>query len=152
MLKKKISRHVVIQLIVWMYVVCNIGIFNYKPMQASDYVTEHAGARSKNCCAWYVMKALWSGDCYVPIVRACDYEYVLPMYGFYKIKKTEPLQKGDIVVFPAIKHHPFGHIAMWNGRQWVSNFKQKHLIVASGYRYTKYAIYRHKDLSVLFGA
>ena len=31
---------------------------------------------------------------------------------------------GDIAVFGAVVGHPHGHIQMWNGQQWVSDFKQ----------------------------
>ena len=54
------------------------------------------------------------------------------------------VKKGDIIVFPAIKNHIFGHIAIWNGEQWVSDFKQKSMFPASGYRFTKYKIFRYE--------
>lgn len=105
-----------------------------------EYVESHALSRSHNCCAWFVMKGLWAGGCYVPIVRACDYKYVLPRYGFRPVKGE--IRQGDIVVFPAVRNHPFGHIAVWTGRQWVSDFKQKAFYVSSAYKDAGYIIYR----------
>ena len=34
-------------------------------------------------------------------------------------------RKGDISVLPQNHHSSFGHIAIYDGKQWVSDFKQK---------------------------
>ena len=53
------------------------------------------------------------------------------------------LKKGDISASAAVKGHPYGHIAMYNGVQWVSDFKQKSFWVATQYSVEKkYAVYR----------
>jgi len=38
---------------------------------------------------------------------------------------------------------------MWNGQQWVSDFKQKNIIVANEYRDAKYKVFRHKSQVLL---
>ena len=51
-------------------------------------------------------------------------------------------QTGDIVVFPKVDGHIWGHIQMWNGRQWISDFMQKGFYAAAGYRECGYRIFR----------
>ena len=113
--------------------------------RAAEYVTQHAESRSHCCCAWYVMRAMQAGGSTIGILPAWAYEYVLPFYGFANITDIVDghYKKGDIVVFPAVKCHPFGHIAMWNGTQWVSDFKQKSMICAKAYSNARYNIYRN---------
>ena len=42
--------------------------------------------------------------------------------------------KGDISVLPQNEHSSFGHIAIYDGKQWVSDFKQKSLYPNSTYK------------------
>jgi type VI secretion system secreted protein VgrG len=46
--------------------------------------------------------------------------------------------KGDIIVIEAFqgdkKYHKHGHIAMYNGTQWVSDFKQRDMWAGPDYR------------------
>lgn len=51
-----------------------------------------------------------------------------------RIENVNDKKVGDIVVFQPIGKRYFGHIAMWNGSQWVSDFKQRNIIVHSDYR------------------
>ena len=124
------------------------GIVSYNLPYDKDKAVEHiesnALSRSHNCCAWFVMRAMQSGGCPIGILPAWGYRYVLFMYGFKEVPKSNHVrQKGDIVVFPHIKGHIFGHIAMWTSKQWMSDFKQKGLIVAKGYEKSDYRYYRH---------
>lgn len=127
------------------YVHLNTKQFNAK--KASEYITSQALSKSHNCCAWYVMKAMWVGGKPVYILPAWGYEYILPSMGFEEVsrKNYEP-KEGDIVVFPRINGHIFGHIAMWNGKQWVSDFKQKNFAVAKEYEKSAYKYYRHNNI------
>lgn len=112
---------------------------------AAEYVTTHAELKSRTCCAWYVMRAMQEGGCPIGILPAWAYRYALPLYGFKEVSKSGYIpKKGDLVVFPAVGEHIFGHIAMWNGKQWVSDFKQKNLICATAYSTVSYKLYRHR--------
>lgn len=114
--------------------------------RAVNHLNNNALFKSKCCCAWFVMRAIQAGGIPIGILPAWGYKYVLPFYGFANITDLEEakvLKKGDIVVFPAIKGHPYGHIAMWNGEQWVSDFKQKNIICAKAYKNCKYQLYRN---------
>jgi len=117
---------------------------NFNVDKAVTHLNEHALSRSHNCCAWFVMRALNAGGCNVFIFPAYMYSNVLPHYNFEEVK-TNHYEKGDVVVFPKVKGHPYGHIAMWNGNQWVSDFKQKGMIVNKAYKNVTYKVFRHKN-------
>lgn len=54
-------------------------------------------------------------------------------------------EPGDVVVFDRTKgkkDHPYGHVAMWNGDHWVSDFHQKHFTVHGDYEQGSYTVYR----------
>ena len=56
----------------------------------------------------------------------------------------EKPQKGDVVVFQAIEGHKDGHVAMFDGRKWISDNKQDSIYAASIYEDNRvpYVIYR----------
>lgn len=58
-------------------------------------------------------------------------------------------RKGDVVVMQPTSdpQHPEGHIAMYDGKQWVSDFKQQDFWPGPGYRKERpgYVIYRHQS-------
>ncbi len=56
--------------------------------------------------------------------------------------KITDFEKGDIVVFNKTGNRKWGHIAMWTGSQWVSDFKQKSIIVHSDYTGKAYHVFR----------
>ena len=68
----------------------------------------------------------------------------LSSFEITEIENVNDKKVGDIVVFQPIGKRYFGHIAMWNGRQWISDFKQRNIIVHSDYRKEgcEYAIFR----------
>ena len=104
---------------------------------ASRYLIEHAYEKSHNRCAWHVMCAMNAGGQPVPLLRACDYEWYFKRFlstQFYEVSIDGYIpEKGDIVIFPKVDNHHYGHIAMWTGEQWISDFKQKNIIVAKEY-------------------
>ena len=53
-------------------------------------------------------------------------------------------QKADVAVFAGSDAHPYGHITIYDGKQWVSDFKQRNM---SPYRSgtTPVTIYRFPD-------
>lgn len=57
---------------------------------------------------------------------AKDYDKFLPTIGFSTVATEEYTpQKGDIVVIQNIDNHPHGHIAMYDGEHWISDFEQR---------------------------
>ena len=119
--------------------------YTFDKEEAAAYVTEHAEAKSRTWCAWYVMRALQEGGCPIYLLPAYGYSWLLPKMDFVEVSKENYIpQKGDLIVFPAIGKHIWGHIQMWNGKQWVSDFRQKNMIPAKAYHKTKWQIFRYK--------
>ena len=115
------------------------------PNKAAEYATEKAEKKSVGMCALYVRKAIIAGG--IPLYVGGDawsYKYTLPILNFHQVGKKSEREVGDIVVFQPIGGRKYGHIAIWNGKQWVSDFKQRNLIVHSDYLDDgcEYAIYR----------
>lgn len=118
----------------------------YSVDDAVTYLNEHAENKSRNMCALYVKRAINAGGQPICILPAWAYANVLPSIGFYEVDTKDYHPKnGDVVVFPKVEGHIWGHIAMYNGNRWVSDFKQKGFYVASAYRNSKYRIFRHKS-------
>ena len=76
------------------------------------------------------------------------YRDALPFYGYHEVASSmgnqmngfHP-QKGDVVVIENGKHSIWGHIAIYTGNCWISDFKQKTM---SPYRKpVPYKIFRH---------
>lgn len=57
---------------------------------------------------------------------------------------TLAFQPGDVVVIQPIKGHPAGHMAMWEGDRWISDFTQRRLYPSMDYGLAKppYTVYR----------
>jgi len=98
----------------------------------SDWMDAHALTRSSHHCAMYCRMGMEaaglntadrpnSGD-------AGDYGPFLLRHGAKTVPKDsyDP-QVGDVVVFDKTSQHPFGHIEMYDGHRWVSDFMQHSL-------------------------
>ena len=120
----------------------------WSPEAAAKYATEHAEKKSVRMCALYVRKAIIAGG--IPLYVGGDawsYKYTLPILNFHQVGKKSEREVGDIVVFQPIGGRKYGHIAIWNGTQWVSDFKQRNFIVHSDYTKegAEYRIYRREN-------
>ncbi|MHA0995519.1 hypothetical protein [Enterobacter ludwigii] len=111
-------------------------------------------------CARYVKKALIAGGASVKnsaIESAKNYGPWLIENNFKVVDNTTTVssggvftisgqQTGDVVVIQAAPHHVHGHMAMFNGKHWVSDFVQeKGFYPAQIYRDNKsaYTLYRY---------
>ncbi len=139
-MKKKIILVGILSLLVYSQV------YRFNKNAAASYIQENAENKSKCWCAWYVMKGLIAGGCPAILLPAHAYEYYLPLVGFEQIhKENYNPEIGDIIVFPSTKGHIWGHIQMWTGAQWASDFKQKHMIPAKAYHNVSWKIFRYKN-------
>lgn len=125
-MKKKITVATLAILVLLVYLGCRSILYNeYSNEKAVEYITTHAENGSVSSCALYVRRAISAGGCptFLQPPSACDYAEFLPDLGFTEVDaEGYTPQAGDIVVFSAIKGHRHGHICMYNGRQWVSDF------------------------------
>lgn len=123
---------------------------------ACEWITKHSKSISLHCCAKYVRMAIEAGfrDKNATVGRpnwAWKYINYLPTIGFKFLQKVTRStmknyipKKGDIAVYlkGGDKNVP-GHICMYTGERWISDFKQNNMIV---YKTTNEAyIYRFPD-------
>jgi flagellum-specific peptidoglycan hydrolase FlgJ len=98
-----------------------------KPHKAAMNATQAAGDKSKGLCAKYVANAL-QGAGYKFNRNPSAYQYAtngtLAQAGFIKIANNMSPQTGDVRVFGQTNKHIHGHIQLFNGKQWVSDFRQ----------------------------
>jgi hypothetical protein len=144
-MKKKLLK--VIGCIIVVIFIWNHLPYYYNNDKVADYITKNAAPKSRTMCAGYVIIAMWHGRCPIGLIPAYAYNKTLPQIGFEEIplKGYKP-KKGDISVVPSNSKHPFGHIAVYNGKQWVSDFKQHHILPSRAYKANgKYQIFRATD-------
>ncbi len=125
--------------------------------RASAYALQHAKSSSGGQCALYVRLALAAGGLTSFNANHPGYAYQYPSYlqnaGFTLVSqgtyspqienKISGLQPGDVVVFQPIGSHKAGHIAIYTGTKWVSDYVQKTMSSnPSDYSGGAYAIYR----------
>ena len=103
------------------------GVLNKS--QLSEWMDAHALTRSSHHCAMYCRLGMeaagldtgdrpQSGD-------AGDYGPFLLRHGAQIVPQDSYVpQVGDVVVFDKTGQHPYGHIEMYDGQHWVSDFKQ----------------------------
>lgn len=105
----------------------------WDPVAAAAFLKEPsngwAGIRSKGRCARAVRQAINAGHLATlnNPVSAADYRYYLPTLGFMVLNIEGYTPKvGDIAVFPAVPEagHVHGHIAMYTGDGWHSDYIQ----------------------------
>ena len=122
--------------------------YTYDVDKAVKALDANAHDKSQGLCAQYVRRAIEAGGASTwgyPYTAKHYLEY-LPYLDFEEVDKKgySPI-KGDIIVWDAVEGHEWGHIAMWDGKQWVSDFKQRGKIVAKEYGSSnKYTYFRMK--------
>lgn len=113
---------------------------------AANHLRMHAQGHSTNNCARYVREAIEAGGITISRTHSAkDYGYSLHQAGFVEIDASTPLQPGDVVIIQPIPGHPHGHMAMYDGTYWISDFVQNYgFYPGNGYRTAKppYQIYR----------
>lgn len=119
----------------------------------AEYMDLHAEPASTGYCAKYVRKGLEAGglDTTGRPDEAREYGPFLIHLGAHHVPNEDYLgheKLGDIVVIQPVEgHSEAGHIEMWDGQQWVSDFKQHHLSPYAGHTPDDldFAVYRFQD-------
>jgi len=112
---------------------------------AIQYLDNHAAGSSTGYCAKYTAAAIAHGGIYLRGHEAAqDFGSSLEEAGFVEYSGTD-YKKGDVVVIQGIAGHKYGHMAMFDGEQWVSDFKQRSLYPGHDYAAVSpaYKVYRH---------
>jgi hypothetical protein len=107
--------------------------------QFADTNYDHAHPFGNHNCAAYTRQAIENGQGGNPLHRpatnyARDYGPSLLEAGFKEVHVTGGhYQVGDVAVIDHYKGgHPAGHMCIWDGKQWVSDFRQRNETNAGG--------------------
>lgn len=113
---------------------------------AVDHAKRYANARSLGRCAEYTREAISAGGVEIGHTNSAkDYGILLENAGFKAIGIGENLLAGDVVIIqPYPGGNPNGHMAIFDGTTWYSDFRQRDMWAGPGYRsaHPSYVIYR----------
>lgn len=116
--------------------------------KALEHLRRRAAPRSLGLCARYTREAIEAGG--LVLVRqasARDYGGSLVAAGF--LEMDGPLaglpRPADVVVIEGFVGQPDGHMAMFDGLHWISDFVQRDLYPGPHYRQRRpaYRLYRY---------
>ncbi|MDC0711407.1 hypothetical protein POL68_23250 [Stigmatella sp. ncwal1] len=118
--------------------------------RAVAHLNANAYAESQRDCALHVRRAIEAGGVRLDVNTrpgsAKDYGPYLGRHGFTPVDTQNYVpQRGDVAVIqPYPGGSAAGHIAMYDGTQWVSDFRQRDMWGGPGYRREQppYEIYR----------
>lgn len=113
---------------------------------AIQHLRTNAKPTSQGQCAQYTRRAVDAGGIrLISTLHAKDYGSSLTKAGFCEVSSKGPFQAGDVAVIQPITGHPDGHMCMFDGSNWISDFKQHSLYPGPAYRNAKpiYKIYRY---------
>ena len=96
-------------------------------------------------CVEYTRRAIEAGGIELEHAgHAKNYGVSLEKAGFRKLSASEKPKAGDVVVFGAVGRHREGHIAMFDGTQWISDFLQPRFWPSRDYEGASFTIYRYR--------
>lgn len=105
---------------------------------AIAHLIANSKATSQGACARFVRQAIEAGGLSTNgrPNYAKNYDAYLPTIGFLEVQIEEYTAiAGDIIVLQNVEGgHIAGHIAMYTGEQWISDFKQRDRWGGSRYR------------------
>ena len=99
-----------------------------KAQAAAAKASARALGKSAGKCARYVREALQSaGYKFTPQPSAYMYHTkgILASMGFTQMSPDTPEAPGDVIVWGPIPGHPHGHIQIYDGKTWVSDFRHR---------------------------
>lgn len=127
----------------------------FNPVNAVAALHSNASPQPTGYCAREVRKAIAAGlgipdttQVTGTIKSAADYSGSLGKLGFAPLNwnRYSP-QVGDVLVEPRLPGHPHGHIAMFDGTRWVSDFPQRDMWGGTTFRhYKKGVVFRHLSM------
>jgi hypothetical protein len=120
---------------------------------AINYLDAHGGKNhsSREECATWTREAIEHGGIHLSRTHyAKDYGTSLLAAGFTEVDDTTDFKRGDIAIIQPLHGRIEGHMCMFDGERWISDFAQTHGAGINGmypgpqYRIQKpaYKIYR----------
>lgn len=115
--------------------------------RAVTHLATHSRARSQGRCLRAVREAIEAGGANPGRTQSAkDYGPNLERAGFRAAATNGTPgyapERGDVVVFQAVPGHRHGHTAMYDGSQWVSDYRQQGFYANQAYRGGAWTAYR----------
>lgn len=119
---------------------------SWNKQEAVSYLRSHALGHSHSECAKFTRRAIEAGGVRLDRTHdAKDYGTALLRAGFSEVPPGSTLHSGDVAVIqPYSGGNPSGHMTMYDGAQWISDFPQRSMYPGPGYRrmHPAFKIYR----------
>ncbi|WP_157314517.1 CHAP domain-containing protein [Chitinibacter sp. GC72] len=119
---------------------------------AVKHAQDNAKAQSAGRCARYVREAIEAGGLVLSRHNSAkDYGNSLKTAGFTSLpansKPQDGFSAGDVAILQGFDGNPHGHIQIYDGQQWISDFKQRDFWPGSSYRKNKpsYTVYQYAN-------
>lgn len=113
---------------------------------AVDYLVKHALPASTSNCATFTRRAIEAGGIrLIQTKYAKNYGNSLLKAGFIALPPSATPEKGDVAIIqPYEGGNGIGHMTMFDGKTWYSDFKQRDMYPGPGYRrlHPSWVIYR----------
>ena len=106
--------------------------------KALEHLRKHAQPGSQGQCAKYTRQAVEAGLdgaklSRPPSAQAKDYGLGLQAAGFAPLPgMCGGFQTGDVAIIQGFEGHPAGHMAMYDGTRWISDFPQNNYVGREG--------------------
>lgn len=102
---------------------------SFDKSQLANWMDAHALSRSSHHCAMYCRLGMEAGGLNTEdrprSGDAGDYGPFMLRHGAHEVPQSSyNPQVGDVVIFDKTAEHPSGHIEMYDGHRWVSDFMQ----------------------------
>ncbi|MBV8041342.1 NlpC/P60 family protein [Pluralibacter sp.] len=99
---------------------------SWNKQAAISHLRSHALGRSHNECATFTREAIEAGGIRLPRTpNAKDYGPILQRAGFSEVPPGSTLHSGDVAVVQSYDGgNSSGHMTMFDGTHWISDFIQ----------------------------
>src|SRR5882724_9793590 len=96
-----------------------------------SYLQQNAsGRKSTRDCATFVRKAIEAGGVRLHLHQSAkEYKASLALAGFLSLGSAGGQHlPGDVIIIDPSSRHEDGHMAMYDGANWISDFVQKNML------------------------
>ena len=122
---------------------------NHRAVKAARYARSKAHPKSQGLCARYVVNALQAAGYKMSRGNAATLAPgPISAAGFKQIPNNAKQMVGDVKVWEAVPSAgaKYGHICIWDGQNWVSDFIQRSAFVRAIYRTSPHSTWRDATL------
>jgi hypothetical protein len=124
-------------------------VSTWNVVAAVTHLRDKAESSSQHLCGRYTRRAIEAGGVTLTQVgSAKNYGPSLTAVGFMALDESLPWAVGDVAVIQSFAGHDDGHMQMYDGTNWVSDFVQRDFWPGQSYRKHQpdFIVYRYRDI------